>query len=135
MNIIVDAIIIGMIVVPLLIVISLIVLIIYGAVKKKPKIWITSSLILFVPPIIMGIFMFVFPTEFPYVDRILYGKTKGEVIEIYGEPELNGERIIGYYIGVDNEGIDPSHLDMYYYVCFDGDGVVDEIYSGVQPGG
>ncbi|MBQ8614694.1 MAG: hypothetical protein IJ416_10815 [Ruminiclostridium sp.] len=131
----IDFFIICLLAVPAIIVIILIALIIYGIVKKKRRIAVISSLILVIPAVLIVGYSLVFPTIFPYVDSLIYGKTKAEVIEIYGEPELNGERRIGYYIGVDNRGIDPSYLDLYYYVYFDENGLVDEIYSGVQPGG
>ena len=120
---------------PVLFVLLLIFRIIYGLVKNKRKTAIICAVILGSFVLLIVGFMFLFPTEFPYVDRILYGKTKEEVIDIYGEPELNGKERIGYYIGIDNKGIDPSHVEMYYYVCFDENGFVHEIYSGLHPGG
>lgn len=106
-------------------------LIIFGFLKRKFGLAIISTLILVLPVA----FYIAFPTEFPYVNLLLYDKTKEEVIEIYGEPEYDGETIIGYYIGVDNRGLDPTHLDLYYYLEFNDDGNVCRIFEGVQPGG
>lgn len=130
-----DFIIICALAVPIIIVIALISLIIYGVVKKKRKVAVVSSLILVIPTLLIVAYFLAFPTKFPYIDSLLYGKSKAEVIEIYGEPEINSESKIGYYIGKDDGGIDPSHLDMYYYVRFDEDGFAEEIYCGLQPGG
>ena len=106
-------------------------LIIFGFLKRKFGLAIISTLILVLPVA----FYIAFPTEFPYVDFLLYDKTKDEVIEIYGEPEYDGETIIGYYIGVDNRGLDPSGMDLYYYLEFNDDGDVCRIFEGVQPSG
>ena len=131
----VDFFVICLLAVPIIIVITLIALIIYGVVKKKRRIAVISSLILVIPTVLIVGYSLLFPTEFPYADPFIHGKSKEEIVKTYGEPEINGERKIGYFIGKDNRGIDPSYLDLYYYIYFDENGFAVEINSGVQPGG
>lgn len=130
-----DLVFIGIIAVPILFVLALIGLIIYGAVKKKRKIAVISASILVFSIAITASYAFLFPTSFPYADPFIYGKSKAEIVRTYGEPEINNERKIGYFIGKENKGIDPSYLDLYYYIYFDESGFAVEINSGVQPGG
>ena len=131
----VDFFVICLLAVPIIIVITLIALIIYGVVKKKRRIAVISSLILVIPTVLIVGYSLLFPTAFPYADPFIYGKSKAEIVRAYGEPKINGERKIGYFIGKDNRGIDPSYLDLYYYIYFDENGFAVEINSGVQPGG
>ncbi len=117
--------------------IVLITLTIYGIVKKKRKVAIVSSLILIVPVLLTVILFSLFPTQFPYIDSMLYGKTREEIIGIYGEPEVKEGGRIGYYVGDDDGffGIMPSNLPQYYYVHFDENGVADDIYVSGPKGG
>lgn len=98
--------------------------------KKKSLIWISGSALAF---LIIGIvaFFILFPTEFPYVDLWVFGKTKEQIIEVYGEPEYNEYRELAY----ETKWI---FLDMFYYVIeFDEDGRAYKMYEStyVGPGG
>lgn len=60
--------------------------------------------------------------------------------ERYGAPELGGftdgkSGSLGYYIYTDDGPIMPDHLEHYYYVEYDEQGNVTEIYDGTKPGG
>lgn len=83
--------------------------------KKKSLIWISGSALAF---LIIGIvtFFILFPTEFPYVDLWVFGKTKEQIIEVYGEPEYNEYRELAYETKW-------MFMDMFYYVIeFDENG-------------
>lgn len=136
MNII-DIILICALALPIIATVVLISLIIYGAVKKKRKVVIISSLILIVPVLLTVVWFSLFPTQFPYIDSMLYGKTREEVIGIYGEPEVKEGGRIGYYLGNDNGffGIMSSNLPQYYYIDFGKNGFADDIYVSGPKGG
>lgn len=136
MNII-DVVLICALALPIIAAVVLISLIIYGIVKKKRKIVVASSLILIIPILLTVVWFFLFPTQFPYIDSMLYGKTREEVIGIYGEPGIKEGGCIGYYIGNDNGffGIMPSNLPQYYYIDFDENGFADDIYISGPKGG
>ena len=136
MNII-DIILICTLALPIIAAVVLISLIIYGLVKKKRKVVIVSSLILIVPVLLTVVWFSLFPTQFPYIDSMLYGKTKEEVIGICGEPEVREGGRIGYYIGDDDGffGIMSSNLPQYYYIDFDENGLADDIYISGPKGG
>lgn len=98
--------------------------------KKKSLIWISGSVFAF---LIIGIvsFFILFPTEFPYVDLWVYGKTKEQIIEVYGEPEYNEYRELAYETKW-------MFMDMFYYVIeFDENGRAYRMHESpyVGPGG
>lgn len=98
--------------------------------KKKSLIWISGSVLAF---LIIGIvsFFILFPTEFPYVDLWVYGKTKEQIIEVYGEPEYNEYRELAYETKW-------MFMDMFYYVIeFDENGKAYNVHESpyVGPGG
>ena len=69
--------------------------------KRKKQIAIFSSLIIAIVLLIIS-FYIIFPTHFPYVDMWIYGKTREEIQEVYGEPDCVGHGIfydIGFFFG------------------------------------
>lgn len=87
--------------------------------KRKKQIAIFSSLIITIVLLIIS-FYIIFPTQFPYVDMWIYGKTREEIQEVYGEPDYVGHGIfydIGSFFG------EPC----YYWIEFDINGKAIEI--------
>lgn len=87
--------------------------------KRKKQIAIFSSLIITIVLLIIS-FYIIFPTQFPYVDMWIYGKTREEIQEVYGEPDYVGHGIfydIGFFFG------EPC----YYWIEFDINGKAIEI--------
>lgn len=87
--------------------------------KRKKQIAIFSSLIIAIVLLIIS-FYIIFPTQFPYVDMWIYGKTREEIQEVYGEPAHVGHGIfydIGFFFGE----------TLYYWIEFDIDGKAIEI--------
>lgn len=68
--------------------------------KKKIALMVISCLIVF-----FIAFFIVFPTSFPFVDSWIVGRSKDEIINVYGEGSFanditNGSKI-GYHLGAD----------------------------------
>ncbi len=87
--------------------------------KRKKQITIFSSLIITTVLLIVS-FYIIFPTHFPYVDMWIYGKTREEIQEVYGEPDHVGHGIfydIGFFFGE----------TLYYWIEFDINGKAIEI--------
>lgn len=79
--------------------------------KRKKQITIFSSLIITTVLLIVS-FYIIFPTHFPYVDMWIYGKTREEIQEVYGELDHVGHGIfydIGFFLGE----------TCYYWIGFD----------------
>ncbi len=81
------------------------------------------------PVLLAGIIAYcvIFPTDFPYADPWVLGKTKEEIIEVYGEPEYNEDKLA--------YPTEYGVLDMEYYVIeFDKEGrairVSERPYAG-----
>ena len=69
-----------------------------------------------------------FPTEFPYVDLWVFGKTKEQIIEVYGEPEYNEYQELAYETKW-------MFMDMFYYVIeFDENGRTYRMYESPYVG-
>lgn len=130
---------IGIFVVEVLVLLTPVFLIIYGIVKKKYKLVKITSIITAIILLLVFLYHLIFPTHFPYIDLWIYGKTKKEIIKIYGIPEYNLSTRIGYYIGEDNgvlgTGVMDSNDQYFYYIYFDADGKANKIDIGIQLGG
>lgn len=77
---------------------------------------------------IAGVLSFIiFPTAFPYVDTWVLGKTKEEIIAVYGEPSYDDhdQHKIAYYTRYIM--MDPE----YYVITFDKDGCAIEVKEGL----
>lgn len=82
-------------------------------------------------------------TYYKYNDWFIMNNDIRNVQKRYGDFDwdheiIDGERgMVGYYVYT-NDGplsIDPDHLDRYYYIRYDENGKVYEVYVGVQIGG
>ena len=63
-----------------------------------------------------------------------------EVEEKYGDFDLgeiikNQKGSVGYYIYTDNGPIMPDHLEHFYYMEYDEDGIIYKVYDSCSPGG
>ena len=65
----------------------------------------------------------------------IIGSSISDVEERYGEFDLERSGRSAYYIYTDNYGLWPDGSDHYYYMRYDSDGIVYEVYDGCQPGG
>lgn len=110
-------------------------LIILGAVTKKRKLVVICSIILVVEILLVTAYCIAFPTCFPYCDLWIIGKSREQIIDVYGEPHDRSGATISYYIGEDSSWIMPSHLPQYYYIVFDENGYACEVYAGGPKGG
>lgn len=41
-------------------------------------------------------------TQYPYIDSWIIGRNREDIEEKYGEPQINSDTLIGYYIGENN---------------------------------
>jgi len=71
-------------------------------------------------------FYIIFPTNFPYVDLWIYGKTSEEIQVVYGAPDYDGHGIICYAAG-------PHFWDTNYYCIQFENGKAVEIYETTTP--
>ncbi len=96
--------------------------------KKKAPLAIISCL-----TVLVISFCVIFPTSFPFVDSAIIGKSKDEIIDMYGEgitSELTSGSKMEYFIGVDQifGGLirnDKSHD--YYCIYFDNNDIAKRI--------
>lgn len=128
----IDSILIGVL---LLAICALLIPLIFALVKRKY--WIAYfEVVLLVCAVI---FLYLFPTRFPYVDQWIVGKTKDEIVSVYGQPDgrWNGDAMISYDLGVDRGflGIMSGYEHLYYYVYFGVDGLAYKVLKGGPIGG
>ena len=85
------------------------------------------------------LFVYVFPTRFPYVDQWIVGKTKDEIVSVYGQPDgrWNSEGMISYDLGPDRGflGLMCGYEHLYYYVYFGDNGLAYKVLKGGPIGG
>lgn len=128
-----DLVIIGMLVCAAL---AVLVPLIYGLVKKKCWVLIAEAVAI----LCVAACLYLFPTRFPYADPWIMGKTKDQIVAVYGEPTgYDGEQMISYMLGKDRgvfgTGLMSSNNDIHYYIYFDGNGKAYKIQEGCQIGG
>ena len=128
-----DLLIIGVLVMAALLVL---VPLIYGLVKKKYWVLIAEAVVI----LCVVLCLYLFPTRFPYADPWIMGKTKEQIVAVYGEPTgYDGERMISYELGKDKgvfgTGLMGSSNMMHYYIYFDEHGEAYKIQEGCQLGG
>lgn len=87
--------------------------------------------------LLIGITLFLLShqTYYKYNDWWVIGKSMAEIEERYGEFDIELGSRKGYFIYTDNSWVMPDHLDHYYYIKFDENGIATEVSDGVQPGG
>lgn len=87
----------------------------------------------------VALFLFLFPTQFPYVDQWIMGKTKEEIVSVYGQPDgnWNSDGMISYDLGSDRGffGVMSGYDHLYYYIYFDIDGLAHKVLKGGPIGG
>lgn len=101
--------------------------------KIKKCIIIISAIVLLIVGAIL--YLLSHQTYYKYNDWWVIGKTMSEIEERYGEFDIEQGSQIGYFIYTDNGWIMPDHLDHYYYIEFDENGIATEVLDSVQPGG
>lgn len=100
---------------------------IYGVVKKKYWILISEGIVI----LLIALCCYLFPTEFPYVDPWITGKTKEEIVAVYGQPDgIDWGSVISYDLGRDSYG-----QDWNYYIHFDENGVAFKVEKAGPIGG
>ena len=77
---------------------------------------------------------------YKYNDWAILGKDIHIIEQKYGEFDIGSVKEeksgdVGYFIYKDNGPIMPDHLDHYYYMQYDENGIVQKVHDGVQPGG
>lgn len=98
--------------------------------------------------IAVGAFIGSHSTYIRYNDKAIMGSDISDIIQKYGKPDLwnnagfEEQRFeegrsgsLGYYIYTDNGPIMPDGLPHYYYIKYDEQGIVTEVYDGAHPGG
>lgn len=99
---------------------------------KKKAICIVLSLLLLSSCIV---FFLSHKTYYKYNDWWIIGRSYDEVVKRYGEFDCEYGSEKGYYIKKDNSIIMPSHQDYYYWMIFDENGIITEVYIAAKPGG
>ena len=122
----------GLVMAALLVLVPLI----YGLVKKQYAILIAEAVVI----LCAVLCLYLFPTRFPYADPWIMGKTKEQIVAVYGEPTgYDEERMISYILGKDRgvlgTGLMDSNNDIHYYIYFDENGEAYKIQEGCQLGG
>lgn len=108
--------------------------------KYKRKSVIISISVNFVLIAITVLYTISHSTYYKYNDWSILQNSIYEVEEKYGDFDLgqireNQKGSVGYYIYTDNGPIMPDHLDHFYYMQYDENGIVYSVYDGCQPGG
>jgi len=119
---------------------SVILLIVRKIRKYKRKSVIISISVNFVLIAITVLYTISHSTYYKYNDWSILQNSIYEVEEKYGDFDLgqireNQKGSVGYYIYTDNRPIMPDHLDHFYYMQYDENGIVYNMYDGCQPGG
>ena len=103
----------------------------------KKKYWIIITEISICAAIIL--LFYLFPTRFPYADPLIMGKTRDQIVFVYGEPTgiYDSESCISYDLGKDNGffGLMRSPNHTYYVIHFDENGRACRISETGHPGG
>lgn len=104
--------------------------------RKRQTTVLAVSLIVFG---ILVLFWASHSTFFKYNDWWIVGNNIENVRARYGnfdrESSGNNGGTVGYYIGEDNNWLDPTYADLYYWIEYDAEGTVDEVYVRTLPGG
>lgn len=100
-------------------------------------IWSAATLVLLSAVIVFVCFH---PTYPRYNDVFVIGNSVTKVSETYGEFDIGSYKegksgYVGYYIYTDNGPIMPDHMPHYYYIKYDENGIVTEVYDGCAQGG
>lgn len=100
---------------------------IYGIVKKKYWILISEGIII----LSIALCCYLFPTKYPYVDPWIIGKTREEIVAVYGQPDgIDWGSKISYDLGRDAAG-----QDWQYFIHFDENGIAIKVEKAGPIGG
>ena len=117
-----------------LIALAFLIPLIYGIVKKKY--WLLIAECVVVLCIILCCYLC--PTRFPYMDPWIMGKTRDQIVALYGEPTgYDSDGMIAYDLGPDRGffGIMSDAHHWYYYIHFDSNGRAYKVLDGGPIGG
>ena len=121
-------------------IISVILFIIRKIRKQKWKSAIISVSINFVLIAITVLYAVSHSTYYKFNDWAILQNSIYEVEEKYGDFDLgeiikNQKGSVGYYIYTDNGPIMPDHLEHFYYMEYDEDGIIYKVYDSCSTGG
>lgn len=90
--------------------------------------------------VILTLFNMSHDNYYKYNDWLTIGKDIRWIEQKYGEFDIgsvndNKSGRVGYFIYDDEGPIMPDHLDHYYYIEYDENGIVKKVYEGSRPGG
>ena len=74
-------------------------------------------------------------TYYKYNDWWIIGRSVEEVETRYGEFDIIFGNRVGYYLYTHNGPIMADYLPRYYYMKFDENNIIYEVFKGVHPGG
>ncbi|MBQ9990960.1 MAG: hypothetical protein IJP31_08475 [Lachnospiraceae bacterium] len=122
------------------IIICAILLMIQKARKNINKAVVVSAGINFLLLVATVLYVSSHSTYYKYNDWAILGSNIYTIEQKYGEFDLGkitaGQKgQVAYYIYTDNGPIMPDHLDHYYYIAYDEQGVVYCVWESLQPGG
>ena len=106
--------------------------------RRKQRSVKAAATALFLSAALLGfvlLFVCSHPTYYKYNDWWVQGRTLSQVEARYGPFDIRRNGVLGYYIYTDNGPIMPDHLPHYYYLEYDDNGIVRNVYEGVAPGG
>ncbi len=108
--------------------------------KKSKKMYAISALTSFLVIVCFGIFLESHQTTFKYNDWEMLNSNINDIQNKYGEFDIGEIQEgksgrVGYYIYTDDGPIMPDYLKHYYYIRYDENGIVYEVYDSCQPGG
>lgn len=99
---------------------------------KKPLI---SLCVCLITVAITALFMASHETYYKYNDWYVLGNDIDTIRETYDEFDIYQEGKAGYYIYTDNGPVMPDHLEHYYYMYYDENGIIYDVDESAQPGG
>lgn len=99
---------------------------VYCIINKKFKLLVCT-----VAAALVFLFFVIFPRKFPYADIWIKGRTKEEIIAVYGEPDYgySSNSAIAYKVKSRRQS------RSYYWISFDENGKADDIRLSTPPGG
>lgn len=74
-------------------------------------------------------------TYYKYNDWWVEQHSREEIRERYGDFDIEKPAFAAYFIYCDMDGFLPDHLQHYYYIWFDKNGMVNKVEDGCQIGG
>lgn len=107
---------------------------IYALAKKKYWLLFAEGIVI----LCVVLCLYLFPTQFPYADPWIMGKTREQIVSVYGAPTgYDQGYMISYFLGKDRGffGAMASGNDVHYYIYFDSDGRACRMEKGCQLGG